>query len=719
VSRTATSPSSAPEHPPAPDQAPTSASIPSRSPREALRVGAGGILGGIATLVLLALGVIVVGAWHLTQGTSGIGLGDLLAYLTGGADTVGGVAIADLLTASRLPRLLAGVAVGVALGSAGALLQSVSRNALASPDTLAVTAGSYFALSLVAALGLAVPLWASSGVAFVGGLLAAAVVLALAGGAASSTTRLILAGSAVAMALQSGTSMLLILFQAETTGLYAWGSGSLSQLNLTASLRALPVIAVVLLLALLLSRRLDVLGLGDDAASGLGVPVRSTRVIAVLAAVLLSSTAVTVAGPIAFVGLGAPVLARLLGGVVRSLNRHLLLIPASGLIGALVVLLADAVVRAILGPQGATAVPTGIPTALLGAIIIILLARRLPDSGSRVPPPQARTSLRSRRQVVIVLAASGAALLGIALLGLLAGSLWLRTGDLALWVQGDAPSLVARALGERVPRMTAAVLAGAALALAGCVVQSTVRNPLAEPGLLGITAGAGLGAVIVVTALGGSRPLMIGFAVAAGLATFAVIALLAWRGGLAPERFVLVGIGVGYAMSSLTTFLLLQANAWDTPRILTWLSGTTYGRTLSDVVPVLVVLAIAVPVMLSLHRELDLLAIDEDSPRLLGVRLQRTRVLVLGLAAVLAAISVVAVGVVGFVGLVAPHLARSLVGGRHLRSIPVAMLLGGMLVGLADALGRSLIAPAQVPAGLLVSLIGAPYFVWLLWRSRV
>ncbi|MGO2608573.1 MAG: iron chelate uptake ABC transporter family permease subunit, partial [Brachybacterium tyrofermentans] len=98
---------------------------------------------------------------------------------------------------------------------------------------------------------------------------------------------------------------------------------------------------------------------------------------------------------------------------------------------------------------------------------------------------------------------------------------------------------------------------------------------------------------------------------------------------------------------------------------------------------------------------------------------QRTRVLVLGLAAVLAAISVVAVGVVGFVGLVAPHLTRSLVGGRHLRSIPVAMLLGGVLVGLADALGRSLIAPAQVPAGLLVSLIGAPYFVWLLWRSRV
>ena len=694
------------------------APAPSGSARRAPRLGAGGILGGVAALVLLGIAVVLVGAWHLTQGTSGVGPQDLLLHLLGAADPGSGAAIGDILTASRLPRLLAGVAVGLALGCAGALLQSVSRNALASPDTLAVTAGAYFGLCLVAALGLAVPLWASSAVAVIGGLLAAGLVLALAGGAGSSTTRLILAGSAVAMALQSGTSMLLILFEAETTGLYAWGSGSLAQLNLTASMRALPVIAAVMLLALLLARRLDVLGLGDDAASSLGVPVRSTRVIAVVAAVLLTSIAVTVAGPIAFVGLGAPVLARLLGALVRSLNRHVLLLPASALIGALVVLLADAAVRQVLGPQGATAVPTGIPTALLGALIVILLARRLPDSGAAKQPPQARTGLRTARRFLVVLAVCGAALAGIALLGLLAGSLWLRTGDVALWLQGEAPSLVARALGERLPRMSAAVLAGAALALAGCVVQSTVRNPLAEPGLLGITAGAGLGAVIVVTALGGGRPAMIALSVVAGIATFVVIGLLAWRGGLSPQRFVLVGIGVGYAMSAVTTFLLLQANAWDTPRILTWLSGTTYGRTFADVLPVLVVLVLVVPVMLALHRELDLLAIDEDSPRILGVRLERTRMLVLGLSAVLGAISVVAVGVVGFVGLVAPHLARALVGGRHLRTIPVAMLLGGVLVGLADALGRSLIAPAQIPAGLMVSLLGAPYFVWLLWRSR-
>lgn len=678
----------------------------------------GGHLAGAATVLALAGAVVLVGLWHLTQGTSDLGVIDLLRHLAGLPGPERAVGVAEVLVASRLPRLAAGIAVGIALGAAGALLQSISRNPLASPDTLAVTAGSYFAITAVAALGLTVPLWASSGVAFVGGLAAAALVLAIAGGAGSSTTRLILAGSAVAMALQAGTSMLLILFEAETTGLYAWGSGSLSQLNLDASLRALPVIALCLLGALLLSRRLDVLGLGDDAASSLGIPVAATRALAVLCAVLLTAVSVTVAGPLAFVGLGAPVLARLLGGLVGAVHRHRLLIPVSGLLGALIVLLADAGMRALLTPQGAAAIPTGIPTALLGAVMIVLLARRLRDSGPAAQPPQARIGPRSRRRVLLVLAVLTFLVTAVVVLGLLAGSLWLRTGDLLLWVQGDAPELIARALTDRVPRVGAAVVAGAALALAGTAVQTTVRNPLAEPGLLGITAGAGLGAAGVVTLLGGSRPLMVLCAVAVGVATFALISLLAWRGGLAPERFVLVGIGTGYAMSALTTFLLLSANPFDTPKILTWLSGTTYGRSLADVTPVLIALVLIAPALLVLHRELDLLAIDEDTPRVLGVRLERTRFAVMGLAAVLASISVVAVGVVGFVGLVAPHLARALVGGRHLRTIPVAMLLGGALVGLADALGRSLIAPAQVPAGLMVALLGAPYFVWLLWRSR-
>ncbi|THA65238.1 iron ABC transporter permease [Streptomyces sp. A0958] len=684
------------------------------------RVERGGGPAGAAVLAVLLVATVLVGLWHLTQGTSGVGVGDLVRHLAGERESADGAPVGEILTGSRLPRLFAGVAVGFALGCAGTLLQSVTHNTLASPDTLAVSAGSYFAVSLIAALGLAVPLWASGVVAFAGGLVAAALVLLLAGRAAgTSGTRLILAGSAMAMALDSATGMLLILFKQNTTGLYAWGSGSLSQLNIDASVRAIPLVVVVLCAALALSRRLDVMNLGDDTASTLGVPIRSTRVTAVVCAVLLTSTSVTLAGPMAFVGLGAPVLARLIAGRVRALRRHLLLIPAAGLLGALLILLADAVLRAVQGADGAASIPTGVPTTLLGSVVIVVLALRLRDTGRLRQPPRARVAVRSHRAYLLVVSGAVALLAAAVLVAVLAGSLWLRTGDIALWVQGTAPDLIGQALDDRVPRVTAAVLAGAALGLAGCVVQSTVRNPLAEPGVLGITAGAGLGAAGVVTSgLGGGQAVLVAVAVAAGLATFAVIALLAWRGGFLPDRFVLIGIGMGYGLSSVTTFLLLRADPYNTPRIFTWLSGTTYGRTFSDVVPVAVALALALPVLLSMRDRLDLLAVDEDTPRIVGVRVERTRFSALAIAAVLAALSVVAVGVVGFVGLVAPHLARSLVGARQGRAIPVAMLLGGLLVCVADALGRTVVAPAQVPAGLMIALVGAPYFVWVLRQSR-
>ena len=247
------------------------------------------------------------------------------------------------------------------------------------------------------------------------------------------------------------------------------------------------------------------------------------------------------------------------------------------------------------------------------------------------------------------------------ILGLLAGSMFLKLGDLALWFQDDAPKLITRAFAERAPRTTAALGAGAALGLAGCLVQGTVRNPLAEPGILGITAGAGLGAAIVVTAFGGSRSLLVIFAVIAGLTTFAAITALAWRRGFSPERFVLIGIGEATHSLAVTTYLLLSINSWETPRIYTWLSWLYLWPSVRDVLPVLVVLTLALPVVLLMGRKLDLLAIDEDLPRVLGIRTARTRLASLSIAALLAALSVVAVGVVGFVGLIAPDLARSMV----------------------------------------------------------
>ena len=124
------------------------------------------------------------------------------------------------------------------------------------------------------------------------------------------------------------------------------------------------------------------------------------------------------------------------------------------------------------------------------------------------------------------------------------------------------------------------------------------------------------------------------------------------------------------------------------------------------------------PVLVLGARRLDVLALDDDTPRVLGMGLERSRLLVLGGAALLTSTAVAAVGVVGFVGLVAPHLARALVGGLHVRVLPLAALIGAVLVSLADTVGRSVLAPAQVPAGLVTALVGTPYFIYLLWRSR-
>ncbi len=661
----------------------------------------GGTAAGLGILLALIITLVLVAGWHLTQGTSGAIFAD-----------------PDVLWGSRIPRLAAGVAVGIALGVAGVLMQSLARNALASPDTLGVTAGAYLAVTAVAAFGIAVPIWASGLVAFAGGLAAAVIVLGLAGGAGTSTTRLVLAGTALALAFQAGTSALLVLFSEETKGLLAWGSGSLSQLGLESFLRAAPVVLVAVALALVMARRFDVLALGDDTASSLGVPIRSTRVFGILLSVLLTATAVTLAGPIGFVGLCAPVLARLLARIVPALGRHLLLIPASGLIGAIVVILADALLRAVIGAEGAIAVPTGVATTVLGAIVLVVMARRLRDSGPTRRPPSIRFGVRSDRRFWVVLVIGVVAVGAVVIGGMLLGSTPLLTGDILLWLQGDAAPRIAFALDERTPRVIAAVTAGAALALAGTLTQAVSRNPLADPSLLGITGGAGLGAVLVVTSATASNFGMLAAAVVGALLAFVLVYGLAWRGGLSADRFILIGIGVSYGATALTTFVLLRANPWDTPKIYTWLSGTTYGRIWEQVVPLAIVLLVVLPFAFLHRRDLDILAMDEDTPRLVGIRLERTRLLLLVAAAMLAALSVVAVGVVGFVGLVAPHAARALVGSRHTRVIPVAVLLGAVLVGVADAVGRTIIAPTQLPAGLLVALLGAPYFVWLLWRSR-
>ncbi|GAB6903470.1 iron ABC transporter permease [Kineosporia succinea] len=678
--------------------------------------------------ITAAVGVFVIGlaalaalsAVHLTQGTADLGLGELLRGVLGHDQSDASA----VLVASRLPRLGAAVFVGLALGVAGTTLQSVARNPLASPDTLAVNAGAYLTVVAVAAFGVSLPFYLDGLVAFVGGCAAAAAVLVISHGGDNGPTRLVLAGSAMALALSSLSYVLLMLFSTQTTGLFAWQSGTTVQSGGHQVKMAIPVILLGIAGLLLLAHRLDVLALGEDSARVLGIDVRRTQVLAVLLSVLLAAIAVTVTGPIGFVGLSAGVAARFAARKLPGLGKHVVLLPLAGLLGALVVVSADVVLRLFVSADVSIIIPTGVVTTLSGALVLVWLARQLRGGAVGQGTRGAHGTVRSGTWVAGLWVVLVVALVGVLIAGMLLGQRIVLLGDVINWVGGAAGPQVDFALSQRWPRVLAALAGGAALALAGAVVQAVCRNPLAEPGLLGVTPGASLGAVAVVLLLPdlGTWSMM-ALATLAALATFALVLWLAagtraTGRGLSSERLVLIGIGVSSAATAVTTLIVVVVSPYDLNLALTWLSGSTYGRGTDQSVPVLICLAIALPVTLWASRTLDLIVLDEDMPRVLGVRLTAARIAFCALAALLTAAAACAVGALGFVGLVAPHAARALAGGRHSRSVPVAVALGAILVCLADTIGRWLIAPSEIAAGLVTAIIGAPYFVWLLHRTR-
>ncbi|MGW5568706.1 iron ABC transporter permease [Streptomyces tendae] len=670
------------------------------------RSGAAAVTAGIVLLVA------VLAVVDITQGTAAVGPSEVLKALTGQADPDD----ASVVVASRLPRMTAGLLVGAVLGMAGAVLQAVSRNVLASPDTLAVNAGSYLALGLAGATGVSLPMLASSGVAFAGGLAAAAVVLGLSG-LGTGTVRLVLAGTALMLGLNSMTEGLLLLFPEQTEGLYQWNQGSISQNGFDGVVQTLPVALVGLAGLMLTARRVDALALGDDAARGLGVPVRATRVTVVVLAALLSAAAVTLTGPIGFVGLCAPALVRPLTRRFRGFTRSRAALPAAALTGAALVLGSDVLLRAMVSADRSVSVPTGVVTSLVGAVFLVAMALRVRDTAGAGAPDRLR--IPSRTVFLATVAVLVVALVGLVIAAVLVGDSKLLLGDVVNWAQGRAGRTVSFVLDTRVPRVLAALCAGAALALAGTLVQAVTRNPLAEPNVLGVTGGGALGAVILVTTVPAAGTWGVAGAALAGSAITAVLVFgLAARGGFRQNRLVLVGIGVASGTAALISLLIVLTDPFNATKALTWLSGSTYGRTMPDIVPVALALVVGIGVAVARRTELDLISLDEDTPRLLGLRVAPGRLGFLVLSVVLSATAVACAGTIGFVGLVAPHAARALVGRRHVRVVPVAILLGATLVCAADLLGRTVIAPAQLGAGLMTAVIGTPYFLYLLVRSR-
>ncbi|ABE58398.1 FecCD family ABC transporter permease [Chromohalobacter israelensis] len=317
-------------------------------------------------------------------------------------------------------------------------------------------------------------------------------------------------------------------------------------------------------------------------------------------------------------------------------------------------------------------------------------------------------------------------LLGLVLLASMGLSLRLGSFPTSLHEVGQAlfapqDSEIAFIVWElRLPRILLAVLAGAALAVAGAILQGIVRNPLASPDVIGITSGAAMGAVIFLALFG--TTLSVHWLPAAALLGALLSALLmfslAWKHGITPMRMVLVGIGLSAAAGSVTTLLIVISDDTAAMTAYVWLTGSLYAAQWQDVLGMLPWLLVTVPLCLSQARHLSVMALGDHVARGLGVNLPCCRLLLMGCSVILAGTAVAFAGGLGFVGLIAPHIAARLVGQDFLRRLPVTALVGALIVLHADLLGRVAFLPKDLPAGIFVSGVGAPFFVYLLYRHR-
>lgn len=277
----------------------------------------------------------------------------------------------------------------------------------------------------------------------------------------------------------------------------------------------------------------------------------------------------------------------------------------------------------------------------------------------------------------------------------------------------------------RLPRVIIALLAGAGLAVSGAILQAVIRNPLASPDLIGITGGATVAAVTVITFFSDntsslSIPLywvpLAAFVGAMAVALF--MYLLSWRRGVTPFRLILLGIGFYTAMQALTNLVILLGPEMLAVQSKTWITGSVYGSNWQQVMIILPWMAIFLPLIFFFARHLNVQQLGDHVATGLGSRVHRDRVLFLFLSTALTGASVAFAGGISFVGLIAPHSARRLVGSSYGALLPASALLGSIFVVVADLLGRTLYAAHEIPAGVFTAVIGAPYFIYLLIQSR-
>ncbi|MBB3264937.1 iron complex transport system permease protein [Azospirillum sp. OGB3] len=598
------------------------------------------------------------------------------------------------------PRFAVALLVGAALGLAGAILQQVLRNPLAEPATLGISAGAHLSLA-VATLWLPEALaLGREWVALAGAGLSAAALLALSWRKGLSPVTVVLAGLVLSLYAGSVSGVMVLFNHDLLIGLFLWGAGFLDQQDWSMAAFLAPRLAVLALAAALVLRPLVLLGLGEGGARSLGLSVAGARLAGLVIAVMLAALSVAAVGVVSFVGLAAPTIVGMAGA--RRLGPRLLW---ATLCGAALLWATDALV--LLAPVTYRELPTGAVTAVLGVPMLLWL---LPRLRSAAPPVTSAAAPPSRVPRPALLLAAGALLLPLALWAAVAAG---RGPDGWEWSAGNALAAVEP---WRMPRALAALSGGAMLAMAGATLQRMTGNPLAAPEILGVSSGAILGVIVLMfSAETPSRGAQILAGGAGAAAVLAAMLALGRKDGFSPDRLLLAGI----ATSSISGVVVAVLMAGHDPRLqtlVTWLSGSTYMVGPTDALAALLLAGLGVAAIPFVARWLDLLPLGGGVAAALGVSPPLSRAVLFSLSALLTAAATLIVGPLSFVGLMGPHLARMLGLQRAAGHLAGSALLGGLVMLAADWLGRGVIFPYQVPAGLLASVIGGPFLLWLLGR---
>jgi len=596
------------------------------------------------------------------------------------------------LVATSIVALLAGGLLGVV----SILLQQLVKNPLASDTTLGVGVGAQLAMLIVTLFLPSLAIYGGIYVAFVGAIISMGLVFALSAPSRFNPLILILAGLVVNILLAAVANVLVLFFAERSNGMLSWAAGFLAQSSWDTS-QILVVTAILMtIVSLPLLKPLTLMSLDDSQARRLGVPINGIRALVVLIVAMVTALVISEVGLIGFIGLGAASLVNALG--ISSIGKRL--VAAFGL-GALLLLLTSNVallLEPILGMQ----IPAGAMTGILGAPLIIwLILRQRRERIETVTPMmsgQNKTVVFWRWSVGVIITIMLACLFVQDING------WGFSTDWALTQQ------------YRLPRSLSAAATGLMLAVAGVLLQTLTRNPMASPEVLGVSSGAALGVILgflLLPSLGLSAGA--GTLLVSGLSgAMAVLLLVIWLARRVSSGYLLlVGIGIAAMMDGVMHMVKLSGD----PRLeamLSWLSGTTYSAQPNTVWYLIGIALILFVLSLLIIKPLRVLGLGTGVARNLGVAITPVTFSLLVLVAALSTASTLAVGPLSFIGLMVPHLATSLGAVKLERQLPLAALLGAGVMVLADWIGRYVIFPYELPAGTVAAIIGGGYFLWLI-----